>query len=141
MTETTKRLLWSIVLLAALVVPADRAPLAADPSAVLTLVPGTSIEINGQPSAEAKLFTNPEKTVLLACPPGDYVYRIYRKDKKVVALRRPTVMVMGEKCRPMEGAVEQPITGHLYAETPAGVSFNDHAGRKIAVTLPAGTLR
>ncbi len=105
------------------------------------MVPGSSIAINGQPAPEAKLFTNQEKTVLLACPPGNLVYRIYRKEKNVVALRRPTIMVTGDKCRPMDGAVEQPVSGHVYEESEKGITFTDKEGRKVSVSLPKGTLR
>ena len=57
--------------------------------------------------------------------------------KKVVAVKRSSVLVKPDKCRPIEGAVEQPIEGHLYQETATGFSFNALTEKKITVALPA----
>lgn len=128
-----------VAVAASLLFTATTAP-AEDPSGYFAPVKG-QVLIDGKAEPEARVFSNAEKTQILVCAPGDYVYKVDRKAKKVLALRRPAVMVKPDKCRPMEGAKEQPIEGHRYAETGNGFSFNDLAGHKVGVELPAGSLR
>ncbi len=104
------------------------------------IVKPSVVQIDGQDQNDAKLFSNPEKKVYFVCLQGDAnLYEVDRKEKKVVALKRSSVMVKAEKCRPIEGAVEQPIEGHLYKDTDTGFTFNALSGKKITVALPAGT--
>lgn len=135
-----KRLIAPFALLTALGILAART-VAADPSPLLNIVGGSSIRIEGKPSADAKIYANTEKTVIVACVPGEYVYKVYRKEKRVSALKRSTVLVTRLQCRPVEGAVEHPMAGHQFAEIASTVSFNDLAGDKIVLAFPGGTLR
>ena len=97
------------------------------------------VQVDGQDQNDAKLFANSEKKVYIVCLPGEgNLYQVVRKEKKVVAVKRSSVLVKPEKCRPMEGAIEQPIEGHLYEETGTGFSFNSLGGKKVSVTLPQG---
>jgi hypothetical protein len=129
-----------VVLLAALsaLVAAVRPAGAED---FFNLVKSCSVRTDDKACQEAKVFVNQEKTILLACLPGDYVYKIYRKEKRVSAVRRPSVLVMGDKCRPIDGAAELPIEGHRLVEKPPALSFNDLGGRKVVLSLPPGAVR
>ncbi|HEY3490225.1 MAG TPA: hypothetical protein VGK27_08915 [Candidatus Deferrimicrobiaceae bacterium] len=105
-----------------------------------TVVKPSVVQVDGQDQADAKLFTNPEKKIYYVCIQGDSnLYEVDRKDKKVVAVKRSSVLVKPEKCRPIEGAVEQPIEGHLYKDTATGFTFNALTGKKITVAIPQGT--
>lgn len=104
-------------------------------------LPKAKVGIDGKPLPEGQVFADAGKTQFLVCIQSDFVYKVDRKAKQVVALRRSAVMVKQDRCRPMEGAKEQPITGHLYEETKGGFSFNELGGRKVSVEFPPGTLR
>jgi len=134
--DTLLRLAAGAVLLA-LALPGPSA--AQGPSFFSSIEAAVSLDAKAAP--EAKVFANAERTVFLVCPPGEYVYKVHRKERRVLALRRPSVLVKPDRCRPMEGAAEQHLEGHLFAETKAGFSFNDLAGRKVSVEFPPGTLR
>ena len=111
----------------------------ASDAAEFPVVKPSIVQVDGQDQNDAKLFTNPEKKIYYVCIAGDSnLYEVNRTEKKVVAVKRSSVLVKPEKCRPMEGAVEQPIEGHLYQETATGFTFNALSGKKIAVALPAG---
>jgi hypothetical protein len=103
------------------------------------IVKPSIIQVDGQDQNEAKLFTNAEKKVFYVCIQGDAnLYEVDRQGKKVCALKRSSVMVMPEKCRPIDGAAVRPIEGHLYKDTDTGFNFNALSGKKITVNLPAG---
>ncbi len=104
------------------------------------IVKPSVVQIDGQDQNDARLFTNPEKKVYYVCIQGDAnLYEVDRKEKKVSAVKRSSVLVKAEKCRPIEGAVQQPIEGHLYKDTDNGFTFNALTGKKITVVLPSGT--
>jgi hypothetical protein len=104
------------------------------------IVKPSVVQVDGRDQNDAKLFTNAEKKVYIVCLQGDAnLYQVDRKDKKVCALKRSSVMVKADKCRPIDGAAEQPIEGHLYKDTDTGFSFNSLDGKKISVALPAGS--
>lgn len=103
-----------------------------------SVVKPSVVQVDGQDQNDAKLFTNPEKKIYYVCIQGDSnLYEVDRNEKKVVAVKRSSVLVKPDKCRPIEGAVEQPIEGHLYQETSTGFSFNALSGKKISVALPS----
>lgn len=103
------------------------------------IVKPTVIQVDGQDQNEAKLFSNAEKKLFYVCIQGDSnVYEVDRQEKRVRALGRSSVLVKPDKCRPMEGAKEQPMEGHLYQETATGFAFNALSGKKIDVALPQG---
>jgi hypothetical protein len=109
-------------------------------AAEFAVVKPSVVQIDGQDQNDAKLFTNPEKKIYYVCIQGDSnLYEVDRNQKKVVAVKRSSVLVKPDKCRPIEGAVEQPIEGHLYQDTGTGFSFNSLTGKKVNVALPAGT--
>ncbi len=129
-----------VVLTAALSILLPSPAPAEDPS-FMKQVPSCRMTLDGKACKEARVFSNPEKTVFVACPTGDFVYKVDRKGKKVFALRRPLALIMGDKCRLVEGAHEQPVEGARYREDKAGFAFNDLSGRKLAVALPEGAMR
>lgn len=134
-----RKSLLGIVVAASLLLTASMV-MGAEPAGYFSAVKGRVL-VDGKAAGEGRVFANAEKTRFLVCIPGDYVYKVDREGRKVSALRRSSVMVKPDKCRPVEGAREQPIEGHLYVETKAGFSFNDLAGHKVSVELPPGTLR
>lgn len=139
--RTQRRVIFWLALLAGCL--AGRAPawlFAAEPAGFLLRLEA-KVLLDGKVAEEGRVFTDAARSRFFVCVPGDYVYQVLRRERKVVALRRSSVMVKQERCRPLEGAPEQPIEGHLFAETQTGFSFNDLAGRKVAVALPPGTLR
>lgn len=104
------------------------------------IVKPTVVQVDGQDQNEAKIFADSEKKVYYVCIQGDSnVYEVDRKEKKVCALKRSSVLVKPEKCRPIEGVKEQPIEGHLYQDTDTGFAFNALTGKKVTVALPQGS--
>jgi hypothetical protein len=116
-------------------------PAPAEDQAFMKQVYSCQMTLDGEVCKEARVFSNAEKTVFVACPAGGFVYRIDRKAKKVFALRRPLALNMGDRCRLVEGAPEQPVDGARFRDEKSGFAFNDLAGRKVAVRMPEGAMR
>lgn len=101
------------------------------------VVGGSTVKMDGQEIADARAYADTDRTFYYVTVPGDKnVYRVNRKGKTVSALRRSSVLVKADKCRPIEGAEELPISGHLYQESAQGFSFNTLGGKTVSVSLP-----
>lgn len=127
-----------LVILSGFLTPS--AVLAADASTYVAVSPFIA-KVDSAESTEARLYASDGATSYIVIVPGEpFIYRVSRSEKKVFALKRSTVMVKPDQCRPMEGGKQEPLMDPVLVDSPAGISFKTNAGKNISVTLP-GALR